>query len=164
MTCQPRNSESLADLVACMQPTRPEIIRGIPAHYALQRCGQALRGRPGSLHQVSRATTCISEFWSHSWHTSAWMKLFTTWYLYNSFAATAIGMAGALLGFILTVAGVLPATLPDQAMFTNSQWCTLLGTAFYYVPFLLWRPMHPIFLEPRSKLRVLLLSFRAAAM
>ena len=71
----------IVDMVASMEPTRPEIIRGVPVHCALRFCGQAMRGKQRGLYKFSCATTEIDEFWSHSWHTSARMKFVTAWYL-----------------------------------------------------------------------------------
>ena len=97
-------------MIASMEPTRPEIIRGVPVHCALRGCGQAMRGKQRGLYKFSCATTEIDEFWSHSWHTSAWMKFVTAWYLNSGVIAVAFGMVGAVLGCVLHAIGVLPAS------------------------------------------------------
>ncbi|CAE7723699.1 HET-E1 [Symbiodinium sp. CCMP2592] len=136
----------MVDLVASMEPTRAEIIRGVPVHCALRGCGQAMRGRQlRGQHQLSRATTCIDEFWSHSWHTSAWMKYVTAWYLNCAAVAAAFGMGGALLGFVLRAVGVLPATL--DGVFCDSQWSVLSGVIFFCASFMLWRVRRLVFLD-----------------
>ncbi|CAE7768269.1 unnamed protein product [Symbiodinium sp. KB8] len=136
----------IVDLVASMEPTRAEIIRGVPVHCALQGCGQAMRGRQRGLYRLSRATTCIDEFWSHSWHTSAWMKYVTVWFLNSATIAAAFGMGGALLGFMLRAAGVLPVTL-EGPTFSDSQWSVLSGLIFFCASFTLWRVRRLVFLD-----------------
>ncbi|CAE7703772.1 unnamed protein product [Symbiodinium sp. CCMP2592] len=127
----------IVDMVASMEPTRPEIIRGVPVHCALRGCGQAMRGKQRGLYKFSCATTEIAEFWSHSWHTSAWMKFVTAWYLNSGVVAAAFGMVGAVLGCVLHAVGVLPATVDSG--FCKSQWSVLIGVTFYCLSFMFWR-------------------------
>ncbi|CAE7696810.1 unnamed protein product [Symbiodinium sp. CCMP2456] len=135
----------MVDMVASMEPTRPEIIRGVPVHCALRGCGQAMRGKQPGLYKFSCATADIDEFWSHSWHTSAWMKFVTAWYLNSGFIATAFGMVGAALGCVLHAVEVLPATVDNG--FCKSQWSVLIGVTFYLLCFMFWRARKLVFLD-----------------
>jgi len=132
-------------MIASMEPTRPEIIRGVPVHCALRFCGQAMRGKQRGLYKFSCATTEIDEFWSHSWHTSAWMKFVTAWYLNSGVIAVAFGMVGAVLGCVLHAIGVLPATVDNG--FCKSQWSVLIGVTFYCLSFMFWRVRKLVFLD-----------------
>ncbi|CAE7455737.1 unnamed protein product [Symbiodinium natans] len=132
-------------MVASMEPTRAEIIRGVPVHCALRGCGQAMRGKQRGLYKFSRATADIDEFWSHSWHTSAWMKFFTAWYLNCGVIAAAFGMVGAAPGCILHAVGALPATVDNS--FCKSQWSVLIGVTFYCLSFMFWRVRKLVFLD-----------------
>ncbi|CAE7215959.1 unnamed protein product [Symbiodinium microadriaticum] len=133
--------------IASMEPTRSEIIRGVPVHCALQGCGQALRGRLGRrrLFQLSRPTRRIDEFWSHSWHASGWMKYVTACYLNTAAIAAAFGMAGALLGFVLFAGGALPATVENN--FCTTQWAVFIGVTFYCLSLMCWRVRRLVFLD-----------------
>ena len=73
----------VAKTIASMQPTSPEMIRAVPAHFVLARCGMPLRGSRQSLVHWSSETAEIQEFWSHSWHgprriekTHFWISMF----------------------------------------------------------------------------------------
>ena len=135
----------IVDMVASMEPTRPEIIRGVPVHCALRGCGQAMRGKQRGLYKFSCATTEIDEFWSHSWHTSARMKFVTAWYLTSGVIAVAFGMVGAVLGCVLHAIGVLPATVDNG--FCKSQWSVLIGVTFYCLSFMFWQVRKLVFLD-----------------
>ena len=137
----------MVDMIASMEPTRSEIIRGVPVHCALQGCGQAIRGRLGrrKLYKLSRATRRIDEFWSHSWHASGWMKYVTACYLNTAAIAAAFGMAGALLGFVLRATGALPSIVSNS--FTDSQWSVLIGVTFYCLSLTFWRVRRLVFLD-----------------
>ena len=135
----------IVDMVASMEATRPEIIRGVPVHCALRGCGQAMRGKQRGLYKFSCATTEIDEFWSHSWHTSAWMKFVTAWYLNSGVIAVAFGMVGAVLGCVLHAVEGLPATVDNG--FCKSQWSVLIGLTFYCLSFMFWRVRKLVFLD-----------------
>ncbi|CAE7235112.1 unnamed protein product [Symbiodinium sp. CCMP2592] len=138
----------MVNMIASMEPTRSEIIRGVPVHCALQGCGQAIRGRLGRrrLYKLSHATRRIDEFWSHSWHASGWMKYVTAWYLNTAAVAAAFGMGGALLGFVLRATAVLPGTVSNNT-FTDSQWSVLIGVIFYCLSLTFWRVRRLVFLD-----------------
>ena len=135
----------IVDMVASMEPTTPEIIRGVPVHCALRCCGQAMRGKQRGLYKFSCATTEIDEFWSHSWRTSAWMKFVTAWYVTSGVIAVAFGMVGAVLGCVLHAIGVLPATV--DIGFCKSQWSVLIGVTFCCLSFMFWRVRKLVFLD-----------------
>eukprot|EP00913_Durusdinium_trenchii_P031435 g29430.t1 len=63
----------VADKVAAMEPTSPEVIRAVTACHAL-RCG---RGISRHEYRKSFPTTQIKQFWSHSWQ-GGWRSKITT--------------------------------------------------------------------------------------
>ncbi|CAE7738988.1 unnamed protein product, partial [Symbiodinium pilosum] len=130
-----------------MEATRPEIIRGIPMHRALQGCGGALRGwKLARLYRHGRMTVRIDEFWSHSWHTNAWIKFCTMWFVNRSTVATLCGMLGACVGLMLRLCDILPRFQESPGWFV-SQWSVVFGCAGHYLALLLWRPQRLVFLD-----------------
>ena len=97
-----------------------------------------MRGRKPGQYKLSRATARIDEFWSHSWHTSAWMKYVTAWYLNCAAVAVACGM-GALLGFILQRGSCLPPFL-SQCDIGILQGCVFIFVLIFFSLFFLGRP------------------------
>ena len=140
-------SDGFVRLVSSMEATRPEIIRGIPVHRALRGCGGALRGRDlARLYRHCRMTVCIDEFWSHSWHTSAWMKFCTMWFVNRSTMAALCGTLGATVGLTLRLCELLPK-FQESPGFFQSQWCVIFGCVGHYLALLLWRPQRLVFLD-----------------
>ncbi|OLP99294.1 DEAD-box ATP-dependent RNA helicase 3, chloroplastic [Symbiodinium microadriaticum] len=122
----------------------PGVIRAVPAYKVLVGRGRALRGRPDGLHKASFETETIEEFWSHSWHAPAWMKIVTLTFVNNCRTAASLGMLAAITGFALSVAEALPLTLAPRV---RCPWCALLGALVYTTCLLFWRRSSKIFLD-----------------
>ncbi|CAE7248561.1 unnamed protein product [Symbiodinium microadriaticum] len=141
-----------------MQAIRPDVIRAARAHTMLRHFGRAFRGNAEGLHELSFAVKKIDEFWSHSWQTSAWMKVSTLWFVNNGYAAAVIGMICAVAACVLCLleAGLLqkwPSTfcsgvLPlELAAGVRYPWCALFGTLGYCPTLLFWRPRRKVFVD-----------------
>ncbi|CAE7252068.1 unnamed protein product [Symbiodinium natans] len=127
-----------------MRAVRPDVIRATRAHTMLRCFGRGFRGNVNGLHKVSFATEKIEEFWSHSWHTSAWMKVFALWFVNNGHAAGVLGMLSALVACILCLLEVLPL---DVGQGVKYPWCALFGTLGYYLTLLQWRRRKKVFVD-----------------
>ncbi|CAE7781987.1 unnamed protein product [Symbiodinium sp. CCMP2456] len=127
-----------------MQAIRPNVIRAARAHTMLRRFGRAFRGNAEGLHEVSFAAEKIDEFWSHSWQTSAWMKVATLWFVNNGYAAAVIGMICAVVACLLCLLEVLPLQLAAGVRYP---WCALFGTLGYCPTLLFWRRRSKVFVD-----------------
>ncbi|CAE7445703.1 unnamed protein product [Symbiodinium sp. CCMP2592] len=138
--------ETYIQILASMQPTRPEIVRGIPVCQALQHTPRMwARGDLDALHVYSRATLELDEFWSHSWRTPGWLKYISILVLHNSFPAFVVGTLLASASFALCAADILPMWSSDR--FEATGWSVLTGTLSYYLTLLLWRRGKLAFLD-----------------
>lgn len=69
----------LAEQIAMMKITNPEVLRVTPAFCAFEQCALALRGEcERDLFFKSRISHKISTFWSHSWHGGQWKLYFVS--------------------------------------------------------------------------------------
>ena len=137
--------ETYIQILASMQPTRPDIVRGIPVCQALQRTPRLwARGDLDALHVYSQATLELDEFWSHSWRTPGWLKYISILVLHNSFPACVVGTLFAVASFVLCVADILPTWSRGEL---QSGWSVLTGTVSYYLTLLLWRRGKLAFLD-----------------
>ena len=140
--------DKIADLLASMQPIGEDMVRGIAVRHVLHGFGAALRLHPSRqqdtlrrLHQKSRPTDAIGEFWSHSWRGKAWRKILTLILLKNGVAAAIIGTLAACLGSALTYYEVLP-------LFGGAPlWGNILGACFFILTLFLWPSKQNIFLD-----------------
>lgn len=138
--------ETYLQILASMQPTRPDIVRGIPVCQALQRTPRMwARGDLDALHAYSRATLEVDEFWSHSWRTQGWLKYISILFLHNSFPASVVGTLLASVSFVLSAADVLPLWSKIKA--GPNGWSVLTGAVSYYLTLLLWRGGKLAFLD-----------------
>ncbi|CAE7747105.1 PRN1 [Symbiodinium pilosum] len=127
------------EMLQSMQPTRPEIIRGIPAFRVVQKAPQRwLQGKVNQLYACSEVTTELDEFWSHSWRTKMWTKYASVIFLTNGLPAFLVGTLAALVTGGLCAARVLPAWYV---------WCTPAGSLAYYLTMLCWRSKKKVFLD-----------------
>ncbi|CAE7243946.1 unnamed protein product [Symbiodinium microadriaticum] len=127
--------ETFIQILASMQPTRPDIVRGIPVCQALQRTPRMwARGDLDALHVYT--TGELEEFWSHSWRTPGWLKYISILFLHNSFPACVVGTLLAFGSFVLCVADVLPTWSRAER---QCGWSVLTGAVSYYLTLLLWR-------------------------
>ncbi|CAE7217492.1 unnamed protein product [Symbiodinium sp. CCMP2456] len=136
--------EIFIHVLASMQATRPEIVRGIPVCRALQLAPLLwARGDLDALHRCSKATPKLTEFWSHSWQTKAWLKYISILFLNNSFPAFVVGTVLASVSFALWVADILPTWSRRH----QYGWSLVTGVVSYYLTLLFWRSRKLAFLD-----------------
>lgn len=128
----------IAQAVARMEITNPEILRVTYAHQAFQGCGQVLRSDRDFYHK-SRRREKISTFVSHSWHGSPWQKILALITFYNSRAAICLGCVSAVTMMLLSGLGYLPDSF--------SNWATLSGCLTSALVLMLWRPQTEVFFD-----------------
>ena len=76
--------EGCVMLMSEMQPTHPDILRGIRVSRVLHSSVCAwMRGNLEQIQELSQVTTQLDEFWSHSWQARLWLK-----YLYPPLGTT----------------------------------------------------------------------------
>ncbi|CAJ1360086.1 unnamed protein product [Effrenium voratum] len=128
----------LADFFSSMELARPEVLRDAAAYKVFQSCSEVLREGGGEASFAkSQVTDRIQEFWSHSWHSSAWKKVLTLLVLNNGPAAIALGTFCALLGACLFLLnGQAPGFM-----------CPVLGVAGAGFTLAFWRSRKRIFLD-----------------
>ncbi|CAJ1448262.1 unnamed protein product [Effrenium voratum] len=150
---QLRKIRALAWLMARMEVTRPEVLRATCAYHAFQSCAAALRGSRGrDFFAKSREVCKIQEFWSHSWHSSAWAKCLTLLVLKNGRAAICVGYSCALIGILLFHLHVLPGLhnhlyLSEDIFERSSVWSSVLGAAGIILTMACWRCKTAVFLD-----------------
>ena len=132
----------LSDHIATMLPTRPEIIRAAPVWAVLRGFARPLRQQEGDFFELSRVTTRVQAFWSHSWHGSTCMKIATVFLLNNATAAAVVSTASAFSAFFLVGLGVLP-----QPSTQHCAWCISSGVLTYVLTMLFWHPPRLVFVD-----------------
>ena len=143
----------VARYVAGLQAVSPDIIRATHCHKALRGLGRALRGRRSGNYDRSFETTRIDQFWSHSWHGSAWRKIATMLMLSNGLWAICFGNLAALCMTILFITGVLPGfeRVPylqvGRESYATGPWALLGGTFIAVVTCITWRCRTRVFLD-----------------
>jgi len=108
MSCR----ESAIQSAISLRLSSPDTLRAIKARVPLRRLGRLLRttkgGEPEAAYEQSFRVDKIDEFWSHSWHAKAWMKVTVLMARYNGAQAIAAGTLAAAVGTLLTSLDVLP--------------------------------------------------------
>ena len=133
--------DMMAAVIAGMNPTRPEIVRAAPVGKVLGRLGRPFRSKTGDFYGMSGQTSRIHTFWSHSWHSSAWMKIATLLFFKNGTAAAVISTAAVACVVPLYVLHVLPE-------FTEAcGWCSFVGSASYLLTLIFWRRSELVFVD-----------------
>ena len=136
----------VAQAVAQMEVTTPEVLRVTMAHEAFRCCGRILRSDfQGDVYHKSRMSQKISTFWSHSWHGNAHAKIWSLMTFYNSRPAILLGCCSALLMMLLHIFEVLPGSLVALPGGNNS--ATLAGILTTALVLVLWRPRSQVFLD-----------------
>eukprot|EP00438_Fugacium_kawagutii_P018308 Skav212457 [mRNA] locus=scaffold385:161244:162818:+ [translate_table: standard] len=143
----------VAQVVAKMEVTHPDILRVTPAFCAFQHCAAALReGHDGDLFHHSRKSEKIPIFWSHSWHGGQWKKIITLILFYNGRAAMFFSFLAAFLVMpILYGLKVLPGFdrgldyFQSDHLFTT--WSLCSGALVASLVVVLWRPQALVFLD-----------------
>eukprot|EP00913_Durusdinium_trenchii_P012719 g11945.t1 len=102
--CIVLTAQLLVQLMASMEPLRPEILRCTCAFRALKGLqAKSLRSRvnPKVAYSWSHETKDIQQFWSHSWRRSGWSKIFMLAVMHNGFPALCCGTLTAISVSIL---------------------------------------------------------------
>jgi len=137
----PDHLECVAAVISGMNPTCPEILRAAPVGKVLGRLGRPFRSKTGDFYGMSGQTSRIHTFWSHSWHSSVWMKIATLLFFKNGTAAAVISLASVACVVPLYVLHVLPE-------FTEQcGWCSLVGSASYVLTLIFWRRSELVFVD-----------------
>jgi len=139
----------LAEQIAMMRITNPEVLRVTPAFCAFEQCALALRGEcEHDLFFKSQISHKISTFWSHSWHGGQWKKIATLIFLYNGPVAVLCGWLFAILTVPLFHYGLLPGLdrgWDDGKLF--SCWALWSGLLVTICVIIFWRPRSYVFLD-----------------
>ncbi len=142
----------MAEHIAAMEATRPDIIRAAPASSALACCAKPLLGFGGRsfLHYskpISQSSR-IKEFWSHSWHGPRWMVVMTVLLLNNSLAALVIStLVSFLLGLFYAMDRLPPLEGPIEFNQFTSGWSQWSGMVVYLLTLFFWPSRKKIFLD-----------------
>jgi len=138
----------VAQSIAEMEVTNPEILRATRAFAAFQNFAAALRGGcDRDFFYKSRKSHKISTFWSHSWHGGQWKKILTLLTYYNGFAALLGDFLVAILMMILVGFDLLPGLDRGSQGPLFSMWCVHSGFIVTTLVLLLWRSQNKIFLD-----------------
>ncbi|CAJ1416067.1 unnamed protein product [Effrenium voratum] len=143
--------KQLVGIMASMQVTRQEVLRGAPAGRVLRSAWAVLTERVDDhkAFEVSKPVEHITEFWSHSWHGSAWRKVLTLLVVKNGFAALVTSLFSSLLFALLFGFGILPAYSFGEETEEDfrSVWALSAGCVASCLTLLLWRPQTCVFLD-----------------
>ena len=142
----------VAEHIAALEPTRPDIIRAAPASAAVACCAKPLRGFGGrSFFHYSKPisrNTRIKEFWSHSWHGPRWMVVMTVLLLNNSLAALVIStLVSFLLGLFYAMDRLPPLEGFIEFNGLASGWSQWGGMVSYILTLFFWPSRKKIFLD-----------------
>ena len=138
----------LVDFMSRMKVSRPEVLRATSAYHALESRAAALRQKEGDFFAKSREVPKIQQFWSHSWHSTAWAKCLTLLVLNNGLAAICAGNVCALLGIVLFHFHVLPGFDRHwEGQGNSSVWSSVLGAAGTMLTLACWRSGKEVFLD-----------------
>ena len=121
-----------------------DIVRSVPIGRILHRAAEKFGSSKGVAadYALSTPTESIGYFLSHSWHASRLDKFLTLWVFFRLPAATLGALLFSLLGFILTVAEILPSAtvterFSDLAAGGQSSghalWCSLFSIVGFCV-------------------------------
>eukprot|EP00439_Symbiodinium_sp_Y106_P041168 s132_g5.t1 len=143
--------EKVADFVADLNPTGPNVIRGIPLFTVQQLLPRLWIRQYGCKcwHVLRNAVAELDEFWSHGWRTATWQKYVNVLILVNGFAALLVSNLAAVLACVLVMLGILPTGWRHH----GSKWCSSSGILAYHVVLLCNRRGKIIFLDITSTRR-----------
>eukprot|EP00927_Polykrikos_kofoidii_P069619 TRINITY_DN6516_c0_g2_i1.p1 TRINITY_DN6516_c0_g2~~TRINITY_DN6516_c0_g2_i1.p1 ORF type:complete len:511 (+),score=45.79 TRINITY_DN6516_c0_g2_i1:38-1570(+) len=155
-----RAASSEQDLVASrframsnFEVASPLLLRATPANCPLRFFGAALRERtqwrPPStgadqasdgnnsddFHPWSRVVELINDFWSHSWHAPAWLKVVVLLLEYNGVAASTVGTVAVFVALMFRSTGVIDIS------------CVLCGHFFFVTTLLCWPSGRHVFFD-----------------
>jgi hypothetical protein len=103
-------------------------------------------------HPWSFPVSSIGQFWSHSWHDSAILKVMVLLLEYNFLAATVVGTLAACVAAALFATEVLPGMTVRRGHFDDKEhmhgvWCLSIGVLFFVLTLLCWRSDQSVFLD-----------------
>ncbi|CAE7244750.1 unnamed protein product [Symbiodinium sp. CCMP2592] len=141
-----------------MECTDASFIRAVPAWAVLRSFGQVLRNTrldANELYSMSFQVDSIDEFWSHSWHSVLFLKVWLLLMLKNGRAACVGGTCVALLLAYLSYEDVLPGWYKEPRLqgpgysgeFRFSPWANLSGCASALLLLLFWQSSSKVFLD-----------------
>ncbi|CAE7662620.1 ANKRD52, partial [Symbiodinium sp. KB8] len=144
--------------VSAMECTSPSFLRAVPAWAVLRNFGQVLRGTnmdANELYSMSFQVDFIDEFWSHSWHSIVFLKVWLLLMLKNGRAACVGGTLVATLVAYLSYADVLPGWYKEPRLqgpgysgeFRFSPWANLSGCATALLLLLFWQSSSKVFVD-----------------
>eukprot|EP00439_Symbiodinium_sp_Y106_P049362 s2159_g6.t1 len=144
--------------VSAMECTCPSFVRAVPAWAVLRSFGRVLRGtnmNAEELYAMSFQVGSIDEFWSHSWHSVVFLKVWLLLMLKNGRAACVGGTLIAALVAYLSYADVLPGWYKEPRLqgpgysgeFRFSPWANLSGCASALLLLLFWQSPSKVFLD-----------------
>lgn len=140
--------DELAQSVAEMEVTVPEVLRVTEACQAFEHFAAALRPAcHENFFYKSQQAESIGTFWSHSWHGNQWKKILTLMTFYNGTAAIALGFVAALVMMLFFSFDLLPGFYRGYYDIQWSTWCLLSALLVSSGTLLLWRPKNQVFLD-----------------
>jgi len=142
--------------IASLQVTRNVILRSVPAFKVLQLFGGVFRKRtdPEKLYALSRQCESIEEFWSHSWRSGKFWKIWLLLMLKNGLAACLLGTLVAFIATVLSFMHLLPGFYKEPLRSTGadiqyrfSPWAQVFGNLVALLTLLFWRSKTEVFLD-----------------
>lgn len=138
--------------------TGARFVRAAPAWAILKSFGQVLRGRhmdPEELYSLSSQVDSIDEFWSHSWQSMLFFKVWLLLMLKNGRAACVGGTLMALVVGYLSYTDILPGWYKEPRVqgpgysgeFRFSPWSNLTGCASALLFLVFWQSSSKVFLD-----------------
>eukprot|EP00439_Symbiodinium_sp_Y106_P057624 s2570_g8.t1 len=144
--------------VSDMDSSDASFIRAAPAWAILRSFGQVLRGSkldPEELYSLSSQVDSIDEFWSHSWQSIWFFKVWLLLMLKNGRAACVGGTLVALVAGYLSYTDLLPGWYKEPRVqgpgysgeFRFSPWSNLTGCASALLLLVFWQSSSKVFLD-----------------
>lgn len=145
--------EKVAQRLEMMELVDPSLMRAARTHKAIEALAQECLGiEAESRLDSSFVVQEICQFWSHSWHGSAWKKLLLVLAMENGLAATVCGTLAGLIAMVLYINGLLPggarpAILGGDHGTSLSLWSTAAASLTALLTLCFWRPPRSVFLD-----------------
>ncbi|CAE6971976.1 unnamed protein product [Symbiodinium sp. CCMP2592] len=147
--------QSQREFAEAMEATRPEVLRGCPAHVASGGFGRVFWAswhRRRSFFHLSRVTETYDEFVSHSWEVASWKKALLMVILKHGPPACLLAALGAALMMWIWQFGFLPGYVKaeyesDAPGLQHSFWSLLAGLILVPLTLFFWKPRGIVFLD-----------------
>jgi len=145
--------EKVAQRLQMMELSDPTLMRAVRAHTAIRALAHECHGLQ-SESRLGRSFVVqeICQFWSHSWHGSAWKKLLLVLAMENGLAAIVCGTLAGFLAMVLFINGLLPggarpAIVGGDHGTSLSLWSTAAASLTALLTLCFWRPPRSVFLD-----------------